>query len=416
VRYLPLPGIIFVLLATALPDAQIAQGQLPPLPLTQLDEGALAADLDNRAFTLTFAQPVPIGDLLLLLVRGTSLSVVPDPSINGTFIGELKNVSVRQALGLILPPLGLDYRVEGAFVRVFRREPETRLFDINYLATARTGSTLVGGSSPGGSSATIATTTTTDVFADIANGMKTLLSESGTFNVDRKAGLLQVTDFTERLERVALYLDTVHDRVHRQVQIDVRVIEVELADVTAQGLDWTAIAVSGAEPGGATVQPRPYMNGLRVTDVNRLLAALSAQGRLLFVASPRVLALNNEPALVRAALQSPAETGERPSVGSVTLEVTPQIAGDRVVTLSVSPIVTIQDADVNNAPSVTAIREADTLARVNDGETLVLAGFARDRETRERRGGWLGRTVMTKKRIELVIMLTPRVLAPMGTQ
>jgi hypothetical protein len=40
-------------------------------------------DLDNRAFSLTFAQPVPINDVLLLLVRGTNLSVVPDPSISG---------------------------------------------------------------------------------------------------------------------------------------------------------------------------------------------------------------------------------------------------------------------------------------------------------------------------------------------
>src|SRR5450755_4603134 len=75
-------------------------GQLPILPLTQLDERALAADLDNKAFTLTFAQPVPIRDLLLLLVRGTTLSMIPDPEIAGSFIGELKNVSVRQALGL----------------------------------------------------------------------------------------------------------------------------------------------------------------------------------------------------------------------------------------------------------------------------------------------------------------------------
>ena len=52
--------------------------------------------------------------------------------------------------------------------------------------------------------------------------MQTLLSERATFNVDRKAGLLQVTDFPERLDRVALYLDAVQDRVHRQVQIDAR--------------------------------------------------------------------------------------------------------------------------------------------------------------------------------------------------
>ena len=118
-----------MLAATSVLHAQALQqrpAQMPTLPLTQLDERARAADLDNRTFTLTFGQPVPIKDLLLLLVRGTSLSVVPDPAIAGSFIGELKNVTVRQALGLILRPLGLDYTLDGNIVRVFKREPETR--------------------------------------------------------------------------------------------------------------------------------------------------------------------------------------------------------------------------------------------------------------------------------------------------
>ena len=46
--------------------------------------------------------------------------------------------------------------------------------------------------------------------------------------------------------------------------------------------------------------------------------------------------------------------------------------------LSLSPIVTLQDADSGDgAPAVTTIRETDTLARVADGETLVLGGFTR---------------------------------------
>ena len=81
---------------------------------------------------------------LLLLVRGTSLSVVLDPSITGSFIGELKNVTVRQALALILQPLGLDYAVDGSFIRVFRRQPETRLFEINYVAATRAATSSAG--------------------------------------------------------------------------------------------------------------------------------------------------------------------------------------------------------------------------------------------------------------------------------
>src|SRR6202035_2305816 len=118
------PGVIILPVQASQQPTAAPEGQLLPLPLTQLDDRTLAADLDNRAFTLTFEQPVGIRDVLLLLVRGTSLSVVPDPQTSGMFIGELKNVTVRRALGLILPPLGLDFAVDGSFIRVFRREPE----------------------------------------------------------------------------------------------------------------------------------------------------------------------------------------------------------------------------------------------------------------------------------------------------
>ena len=371
---------------------------MPVLPLTQLDEHTLAADLDNRTFTLTFAQPVAVRELLLLLVRGTNLSIVPDPSISGTFIGELKNVTVRQALSLILPPLGLQYSVDGSFIRVFARAAETRIFDVNYAATERAGVSAVGGDGGGRSTATVSSSTKADVFADLGNGIRTMLSEHATFNLDRKAGLLQVTDFPERLERVAIYLDAVHDRVLRQVEIEARVIEVELSDEKATGVDWSAVAagqVGDIVPG----QRRPVrrsLTGLRVTDVTKLLASLAAQGTVSVLANPRLLTLNNEPAIMRTE--------------SVTLSVTPQIAAE-AITLSLTPLV--------KAPSVA---ESDMIARMVDGETLALSGFTRDRETRQRKsvgitGGWLGRaTVVTRKRIELVILLTPKIVSGVSAQ
>jgi type II secretory pathway component GspD/PulD (secretin) len=371
---------------------------MPVLPLTQLDEHALAADLDNRTFTLTFAQPVSIRELLLLLVRGTSLSIVPDPSISGTFIGELKNVTVRQALTLTLPPLGLQYSVDGSFIRVFARAVETRIFDINYAATERAGTATIVGDGSGRSAAAVSSSTKTDVFADLASGIRMMLSEHATFNLDRKAGLLQVTDFPERLDRIGVYLDAVHDRVVRQVEIDARVIEVELNDEKAAGVDWSAVAVGqvGDVVPGQRPPLRPSLTGLRVTDVTKLLASLAAQGKVSVLASPRLLTLNNEPAIVRT--------------DNLTLSVTPQIAAE-AITLSLSPIV--------KAPSVA---ESDIIARMVDGETLALSGFTRDRETRERKsvgitGGWFGRaTVVTRKRLELVILLTPKIVSGVSAQ
>ncbi len=391
-------AISWFVLAAGTAAAQPPPRPMPVLPLTQLDEHTLAADLDNRTFTLTFAQPVAVRELLLLLVRGTNLSIVPDPSISGTFIGELKNVTVRQALSLILPPLGLQYSVDGSFIRVFARAPETRIFDVNYAATERTATATVGGDNGGRSAATVSSSTKTDVFADLGNGIRTMLSEHAAFNLDRTAGLLQVTDFPERLERVSVYLDAVHDRVLRQVEIEARVVEVELNDEKAAGVDWSAVAAGqvGEFVPGQRPPVRTSLTGLRVTNVTRLLASLAAQGKVYELAHLRLLTLNNEPAIVRT--------------DSLTLSVTPQIAPE-AITLSLTPIV--------KAPPVA---EADVIARMVDGETLALSGFTHDRETRERKrvgitGGWLGRaTVVTRKRIELVILLTPRIVPGVAAQ
>ncbi len=386
---------ILVLLAQAAP----APAQMPTLPLTQLDEQAAAADLDNRVFSLTFGEPTPIGDLLLLLVRGTSLSVVPDPSISGTFIGELKNVTVRRALTLILPPLGLDYAIDGSVIHVFPRRPTTRIFDVNLMATDRPASPTRG---EGGAAVTPATGI--DPFADLERGVRALLSPTGTASVDRKAGLIQVTDTADRLDRVAQYLDAVRDRVHRQVQVDARVLEVELDDPQAQDLDWGRLAEAGRAPRGAAgASP-----GARIRDVPGFLAALAGQGTVSLLASPRVLVLNNEPAIVRGTSQAVGQAG-RPA--GVTITVTPQIAQDGTVTLAVGPVVTLRAAGATaHAPDVVSVRETDTLARLANGETMVVSGFWRDREIRQHRTGWFGHSDVVTKRVVLVVLLTPTVV------
>jgi type II secretory pathway component HofQ len=414
VDHVPLPPRLLacgwwlvLMLATASPVSAQAP-RMPTLPLTQLEESGPAADLDNRTFTLTFAQPVPVKDLLLLLVRGTNLSLIPDPAIEGAFIGELKNVTVRNALDSILPPLGLDYRVDGGFIRVFARERETRIFDINYIAAERSSTSTLGGAGVAGgppratgapeasaavSSASVSTVMTADLFADLTNGVQTLLSEGAAFNLDRKAGLLQVTDFPERLDRIGHYLDAVEGRVQRQVEFDARIVEIELNDVKAAGVDWgviTARLSAGPSTPPAAVARRS-LTGLRVTDVPRFLTLLGEQGTVNAIQNNRLVTLNNEPAIVRS------ET--------LTLSITPQIASDGVVMLSLTPML--------KAP---AMAESDTLARVSDGETLIISGFTRVREVRERtnqglRGGWFGRgTVVTQKRVEILILLTPRIL------
>ena len=135
-------GVVAVLLVGAAQSpSQTGQAPLRPLAVTQLDERPQGNDLDSgRPVTITLSDPTPITELLLMLVRGTRLSVVPDPDVQGTFRGDLKNVTLRQALEMILQPHGFDYSVQGNLIRVFKRRLETRRFDLNYVVTRRTGS------------------------------------------------------------------------------------------------------------------------------------------------------------------------------------------------------------------------------------------------------------------------------------
>ena len=107
-------------------------------PITRLDDGQASGDLDRvPAGTLTFAHPLPVRDVLFMLFRGTPFSVVFDPAVNGTFTGELTDLTLRQALEAVLVPAGLDFERRGRVVHVFPRRVETRLFEVSVVDAAR---------------------------------------------------------------------------------------------------------------------------------------------------------------------------------------------------------------------------------------------------------------------------------------
>ena len=110
--------------------------------------------------------------------------------------------------------------------------------------------------------------------------------------------------------------------------------------------------------------------------------------------------MNNEPSIIRTE--------------AVSFSVTPQISGDSVLTLSLTPIV----------KSPIAV-ESDMLARVDgrrDARRLRLHTRSRGDETKEagrRRSAALvqpGKVVTVRKQVELVILLTAKIVAGVAAQ
>lgn len=370
---------------------------LPPLPVTQIDQHDSVASLDSpRRLTLTFSEPQAIGDVLHLLVYGTPFSLAIDPDATGTFRGELKQLTLRNALTTLLAPLGLQFEAQGTVIRIRRQQTETRQYDLNVLNVQR------GGRVDAGASATLAAAVAPeDAFAGITDGVQMLLSSAGRVHVDRRAGLAQVTDFPERLDRVGLYLETLQQRSGRQVRLQAQVFEVTLKE--SASIDWRLVRETLGLPRDAAVA------GL-AADPAALRTALSAQGEIRPLWAPEITTLNNEPARVRVAT---------PGGSSLTMIVVPQIAADGIVQLSVSHAWEEHAGDrkqgLLKSTPVMRVSEADTVTRVMDGNTVLIAGLLRPQPivtAAAGAAGLFGGRTKTPGRAELVVLLRPTVVSP----
>jgi type II secretory pathway component HofQ len=375
--------------------------QLPPLPATQIDQRDAAASLDaQRGLSLSFAEAMPIADVLRLLVEGTPFSLALDQDATGTFRGELKRLTLRDALTTLLTPLGLDFDVRGTMIRVMRHRAETRQYDLNLL-NAHRGMQRTAANADG--SATISTSVSgDDVFAGVADGVKSLLSESGRVHVDPRSGLALVTDFPERLDRVGLYIETLQSRSARQVRLEARVFEVTLHG--ASSIDWGLVRERMGVPRGAA-------DAGIAADPVALRTALAAQGEIQDLWAPEVTTMNNEPAMVHIST---------PGSSSLTMTVLPQISADGIVQLSVSHAWEEHDGDrkqgfMKASTPLMRVTGADTVTRVMDGNTVMISGLSRPKDIPQPSTGMAGAFGVTQKqkgRAELVVLLRPTLVKP----
>jgi type II secretory pathway component GspD/PulD (secretin) len=377
--------------------AQRPSAPLPPLPATEIDAAAAAAALDApRRIVLTFAEPRPIDEVLRLIVAGTPFSLAIDSDVTGAFRGELRDLTLREALSTLLTPLGLDFFVEGTVLRITRHRADTRQFDLNVLDVRRELQRTSGTST----ASLTSTVPAEDVFAAIGDGVQALLSDSGRVHIDRRAGLATVTDFPERLERVALYLETLQTRSSREVRLQAQAFEVTLKPGSSS-IDWTAVRQGLGMPADAP------MAGL-VSDLAALRNALALQGDIRQLWSPEVTTINNEPALVRI---------DTPGLMSLMLTVMPQISSDGVIQLAVAH--TWQDRGEDRKDGfmkttpVQRTSEADTVTRLTSGSAVLLSGLLRSVQIQKPATGaaaLFGAPPKQEGYAELVVLLRPTIV------
>jgi general secretion pathway protein D len=222
---------------------------------------------------------------------------------------------------------------------------------------------------------------------------------------------------------VQQHIDSIVNAMQRQVLIEATIVEVSLFDSYQAGIDWSRISAGGgftfdqslignrlAAPPFASVIYAPGPNRIQIT-----LKLLEQFGNTRVLSSPKLMALNNQTALLKVVdnivyfevsssasqattggvLQSIATTARTVAVG-IVMSVTPQINEDGRVLLTVRPTVTrlrpeqpfVADPNpvlqvANLVPQI-QVREMESVLQVGSGQTVILGGLMQDDVRRAR--------------------------------
>jgi general secretion pathway protein D len=244
--------------------------------------------------------------------------------------------------------------------------------------------------------------------------------------VNPEAGMVTVTGTERQINRVARYIYTLEKQIKSQVLIDVRILSVTFDDSKTTGVDWSQLyslqnftvnSLSMAQKNidsftfdetgitAATFADDTSPSNAQVvqlsgnTAVSDVIKFLGTQGDVKSISSPRVMTLNNQPALISVGKElfykikstsalgdgSASNTAEGEMVDSVfagiLLDITPEISKDGMVTLKINPSISDTVEAVKASSTVRTIppdlvrRQIASVIKVKDGQHAILGGL-----------------------------------------
>ena len=248
--------------------------------------------------------------------------------------------------------------------------------------------------------------------------------------INKNAGLITVTATTKQLKRFEKYLKRLQDKVQLQVLIDVQLLAVTMSEGKTTGIDWKQLYALQNFQVGINTLKLENVDTFDTTDatsptittaalnsaagmakivtlkggasLNEVIKFLKTQGDVNAISNPKVLTLNNQPALITAGTEYfykiKSETNQQGTGGGVAattqnenvqsvfagvlLTITPEISDDKTITLRINPSLsetTTNMADMPNTgrdmPPDLARRQLSSVVTVKDGNRIILGGL-----------------------------------------
>ena len=484
---------------------KIVYGSLITLLLSSSSYG----DCSYELFSISSTKNTKIIDFVEQLSDECEFSIiVTDPhadkfletKLNKT---HLKNLTIDEVLSIILKENNLYYSLENNILKISYLN--TKIFGIDYILSQRkgTGSTNItlssssATSSPGavGTAATSGTSGSTAGGGSSAeSGIKIESTDEVKFweeldlelqrvinrpqdvyqadapIINKNAGLITVTATIKQMNRFENYLKRLQDKVQLQVLIDVQLLSVTMEEGKTTGIDWQQLYAlqkvtlsanyvsknnvptwSGDEITTAGAQAANEASLITVKaggTLDEVIKFLQTQGDVVSISNPKVLTLNNQPALITAGTEYfykiKSETNQQGTGGGVAattqndivqsvfagvlLDITPEIADDKTITLKINPSLSETAQDISQESSTNRTMPPDLVRRqlssvvtVKDGHRIILGGLINTKNVnRSNKVPLLGDIPglsyffkyeeMTKQIQELVIIIEPHII------
>lgn len=403
---------------------------------------------------------VPVKELLFSLARDSNVNL----DINSDLEGITVTINaVDQTLAAILDRVaessGLRYELSNNVLKIQKDEPFFRNYRIDYLNIARSSKSAVriateisstgagADSQSGGSGNNNSTTEVTNssdhafwatLKTNIAAIIQPLDAEpvgEGSSNpnilLNQESGIIGVRATQRQHIEVQNFIDEVLTSTRRQVLIEATIAEVKLSDSYQAGIDWALLDKDGGRATdfaqtitdiNAFNRPNFAMSVTNMTVGGNLLQAtlraLETFGDVSVMSSPKIMALNNQTALLKVVdnliyftLSVDIDKGEEGESDTIFYEtrvntlpvgfvmsVTPYISEHDSVTLNVRPTISrvighVRDpspalaiVDVISEVPVVQVREVESVLKVSSGDIAVIGGLMQDDKDNNSRG------------------------------
>ncbi len=273
---------------------------------------------------------------------------------------------------------------------------------------------------------------------EMSSLLEPYLSDYGEITQFTERNMFLVQDTPEFLRRISALVATI-DEKPEQILIEAKILEVTLTDEDSYGLDWSKTFNSDGGGGTFGTQGLSDSNSAGLffdyatPDITATLNALTAQGRVRTLSTPKLLALED--------VESSVIVGDRrgysvtTTINQVTTEsveflesgvilrVTSSVDDNDQVTMDIHPEVSTGVIDpLTGIPSQTTT-EVKTRMIVPDSSTIFVGGLIKNRIDESKRGvpvvgripvvgGLFSNRQKTSTNTETVVLITPTIVQP----